>query len=66
MAKKKKASAEQIAHQNDYNKQKYDRLSIMLPKGTRDKYKAYAQSRGMSLNALVVYLLDKDIEENKA
>lgn len=66
MANRKKASAEQIAHQNDYNKQKYDRLSIMLQKGTRDKYRTHAESRGMSLNALVVYLLDKDIEENKA
>lgn len=63
MAERKKASAEQISKQNEYNKANYDRLTVMLPKGTRQKYRAHAESKGLSLNALIVQLLDKDIKQ---
>lgn len=62
MRERKKASAEQIERQNEYNKAKYDRLSVMLPKGTRQRYKSYAAAKGMSLNALIVSLLDREMQ----
>lgn len=47
-----------------YMKEKRDRITVGVPKGDKDKYKAHAESRGMSLNALIVELLEKDIKEN--
>ncbi|MGN0150205.1 MAG: Arc family DNA-binding protein [Clostridia bacterium] len=34
-----------------------------MPKGERDKYKQYAESKGMSLNALIIQLLNKDMKQ---
>lgn len=36
-------------------------LRLDLPKGHKNKYKAYAQYKGQSLTALIVDLLDKDM-----
>jgi predicted HicB family RNase H-like nuclease len=47
-----------------YMKEKRDRITVGVPKGDKDKYKVHAESRGMSLNALIVELLEKDIKEN--
>lgn len=43
--------------------QKLDDIKIRVPKGTREIYKSHAESKGMSLNALVVKLIEKDIKE---
>ncbi|MDE6665857.1 MAG: Arc family DNA-binding protein [Ruminococcus sp.] len=39
----------------------YDQVSLRIPKGTREKYKNHAESKGKSLNALIVELLEADI-----
>lgn len=39
-------------HVNNYVKKAYDRISIVVPKGTLDAYKQFAAERGMSVNAL--------------
>ena len=39
--------------QNEYNRGKYDRIGLMLPKGKGDAWKGEAQSRGLSINAFV-------------
>lgn len=39
-------------HVNNYMKKAYDRISIVVPKGTLDAYKQFAAERGMSVNAL--------------
>lgn len=41
---------DQIKYQNDYNKAKYDRISLMVPKGRKEDLKAHAQAEGKSLN----------------
>ena len=51
-------------HQNDYNKEKYDRTTLMLPKGSKDEWKAEAQKRGLSLNAFVIEAV-KNYIDNK-
>ena len=38
---------------NKYKSKAYDRLSIEVKKGQRDKIKAYAESQGKSLNAYI-------------
>lgn len=39
-------------HVNNYVKKAYDRISIVVPKGTLDAYKKFAAERGLSVNAL--------------
>lgn len=41
-----------------------DHLKIHVQKGDKERYKEHAKNRGMSLNALVVQLLEQDIKEN--
>ena len=47
-----------------YMKEKRDRIVIGVPKGDKAKYSEYAQSKGMSLNALCVALLEKEMQDN--
>ncbi len=42
-----------------YIAKNYDQVSLRIPKGTREKYKAYAESQGKSLNALIIELLNE-------
>lgn len=41
--------------------EKLDRVVFYVEKGEKDKIKAHAQSKGMSLNAYIVSLIEKDI-----
>ena len=45
-----------------YMKEKRDKLTLNLPAGDKDRYKAHAESKNKSLTALIVELLEKDIE----
>lgn len=47
-----------------YMKEKRDKLTLNLPLGDKERYKAHAEKVGKSLTALIVELLEKDIEEN--
>lgn len=43
-----------IQYNNDFNKDRYDRVTIMLPKGSKDKLKTIAKTRTAgSVNELV-------------
>lgn len=43
----------QISYQNSYNKEKYDRISLMLPKGDKDRIKMAAAAAGESVNEYI-------------
>ena len=45
-----------------YEKENYDKVLLRLQKGSRDKIKAHAQQKGMSLNTYIVDLIEKDME----
>jgi len=47
-----------------YMKEKRENLNINLPLGDKARYKEHAQKKGLSLTALIVELLEKDISEN--
>ena len=50
-----------------YMKEKRDKLTLNLPLGDKEKYRAYAESKGKSLTALIVELIETDMEnEQKA
>lgn len=54
--------ARQIKRQNEYIRDSYDRITIALPKGAKDRYQKHAASRGYkSLTAMIVDLLENDI-----
>lgn len=54
-------SKSHIQAANKWNAKNYDRLNIFVKKGERDRLKAYAASRNMSLNAFVLYCIEKEI-----
>lgn len=47
-------------YQNNYKKEKLERLSIDVKKGKREELKSYAQSQGKSINQYVKELITKD------
>ena len=48
---------------NKYMKENYDRVNLTMPKGKKDEYKAFAESRGMSLTAYIVKLIEEDMKK---
>ena len=42
---------------NEFSKEKYDRINIIVPKGERERYQQMARARGMSMSELVRYAL---------
>ena len=48
-----------------YTASNYERLNLQLRKGKKDEYRAQAAKRGLSLNAYIVQLIEKDMEEDK-
>lgn len=48
--RKTKTSA---AVKNRYNEKAYDRITLVVPKGCKQTIKDYAESHGMSLNAMI-------------
>lgn len=56
-------SAAQLKANAKY-REKLDDIKVRVPKGKREVYKAYAESKGKSLNALIIELLEKDMQED--
>ena len=46
-------------------REKRENLNINLPLGDKGRYKSHAAARGKSLTALIVELLERDIEDLK-
>ena len=44
-----------------YLKEKRDKLTLNLPLGDKERYKTHAESKGKSLTALIVDLIETDI-----
>lgn len=40
-----------------------DKITLDFPKGSKDKYKAHAERRGKSLTALIIELLEQDMQD---
>lgn len=54
---------DKIAYNNKYNAKKYDSLRITVPKGKKDKIKAFASGKGESINSFVNKAIDKAMDE---
>ena len=46
-----------------YMAESRDKLTLNLPKGDKDRYKAFAESQGKSLTALIVELIEAEIKK---
>lgn len=53
-----KYSEKQNKWTQDYIKKAYDEIKVRVPKGKKEEYKALAEQKGMSLNSLIIELLD--------
>lgn len=51
----------QIAYQNNYIKEKYDRINLIVPKGRKEEIKEKARQQGKSVNEYINSLIDDDI-----
>ena len=58
MSEKGKKSTQ---YKNRYNRENYDALRIVVPKGRKEAIEAHAQSIGKSINSLVNGLLREDM-----
>ena len=48
-----------------YQKEHRERVTVWVQKGDKERYKAHAKNKGMSLNALIVQLIEKDMTAPK-
>lgn len=48
-----------------YLKEKTDSIQIRAPKGTKDRWKAAAESRGKSLNQLIIDTVEAEIQKTE-
>lgn len=54
-----------IAYNNQYNAEKYDRVTVMLPKGEKESLKSHAVARGESVNAFLQRAIAETMERDK-
>lgn len=52
---------DQSAYIMGWMKENKDKISVAAPKGTKDKWKAVAKDLGMSMNAFIIYCVEKEI-----
>ena len=57
---------EQMEYQNSYIKEKYDRITMAFKKGSKERYRNHAESKGKSLNALIIELLESDMNGSQS
>lgn len=56
----------QIKRQNKFVAEKYDRFTATFPKGKKEEYRIYAESKGMSLNSYINKLIADDMNKNNS
>lgn len=54
-----------VEYKNGYIRENYDRLTITLPKDTKEKYKYTASLYGMKLNTVIKELLEDWYNKSK-
>lgn len=47
-----------------YMKEKRDRIAVGVPKGDKERYMKHAKSKGVSLNRLIVDLIEADMKKS--
>lgn len=50
---------------NRWNKNNYDQFLLTLPKGDKERYRAFADMEDMSLNAYIIRAIEEYISHDK-
>ena len=58
-----KEKQKELSYIAQYQKENYDRITVMAPKGTKEKVKAAATVRGLSASEFVLQCINKELEE---
>jgi len=56
------AEEKQYRRQNAYNAAKYDKIGLMLPKGSKEKIKEAAAEKHLSVNAFITELIRRELD----
>lgn len=59
----KRKLEKRYARQNEYNKNKYDRFSLMLPTGYKEVIKEQAKKEGKSLNNFILEAIQEKMKK---
>ena len=62
--KKREYSQAQNKATQKYIKNNYDSVLIRMPKGKKEQIKAFAESRGESVNGFINRVVDNEMENN--
>lgn len=57
-----KEREKELSYIAQYQKDKYDRITVMSPKGTKEKVKAAATLRGKSTSEFVLDCINKELD----
>ena len=57
----KRGTFDKYAYDRKYDKNHFDHMGVAAPKGTKDTWKQYAADLGMSMNAFIIYCVEKEI-----
>lgn len=60
-----KEKEKELSYIARYQKEKYDRITVMAPKGTKEIVKAAATLRDMSSSEFVLYCVNKELDNMK-
>ena len=50
---------------NKYNAENYERISLTVPKGEKDRIKAHAEANGESVNGFINRAINETMERDK-
>lgn len=50
---------------NKYNAENYERIALSVPKGSKDKIKAHAESKGESMNSFINRAITETMERER-
>ena len=53
-----------IKYANEYNRENYDKVTIMIPKGEKEQWKALAKTQGISMSEMIRRAVDEYSEKN--
>lgn len=60
-----KEKEKELSYIAQYQKDNYDRITVMSPKGTKEELKAIAKIKNMTLSEFILHCVNKELERIK-
>lgn len=61
-----KEKQKELSYIAQYQKDNYDRITVMAPKGTKDQIRAASELKGVKMSAFVLECVQKELERMKS